>query len=83
MSILKKLHYHPNIFLEFFKPLRSRNYQRTFICVLTGLRTDQYDRIMRWWISKTQSGIDIVLESAAYCFLILPRRPCYSSPHRS
>ena len=49
------------------------------VCVLTGLWNKKYDRIMRWWGSKPQSGIDEVLESAAYCYVLLPRLPCYSS----
>ena len=50
------------------------------VCVLTGLQTEQYDQIMRWWGSKPQSGIAQVLDSAAYCYVILPHRPCYSIP---
>ena len=38
---------------------------------------------MRWWGSKHQSGIDQVLDYAAYCYVILPRHPCYSSTCRS
>ena len=53
------------------------------VCVLTGLRTEQYDQIMRWWDSKPQSGISQVLDSAAYWYVILPRRSCYYSPCRS
>ena len=49
------------------------------VCVLTGLWNKKYDRIMRWWGSKPQSGIDEVLDSAAYCYVLLPRLPCYSS----
>ena len=50
--------------------------------MLTGLQTEQYDRIMRWWISNPQSSIATILDSAAYCCVILPRRPFYSIPHR-
>ena len=32
---------------------------------------------------QTQSGITTVLYSAAYCYVILPLIPCYSSPHIS
>ena len=53
------------------------------MCVLTGIRTGQYDRIMRWWSSKPQSGIDTVLESAAYCYVIIPRLPWCSIPRSS
>ena len=52
------------------------------VCVLTGIQTEQYDQIMRWWDSKPQSGISQVLDSAAYCYVILPHRPCYHIPHR-
>ena len=38
---------------------------------------------MRWCISKPQSGIATVLDSAAYFCVILTRRPCYSNPCRS
>ena len=38
---------------------------------------------MRWWSSKSQSSISQVLYSAVYCYVILYRRPCYSSPCRS
>ena len=53
------------------------------VCVLTGLRTEQYYQIMRWWSSNPQSRISTVLDSAAYCYVILPCHPCYSSPRRS
>ena len=53
------------------------------VCVLTGLRTDKYDRLMRWWSYNPQSGIAQVLDYVAYCDVILPRRPCYTSPHCS
>ena len=51
------------------------------VSVLTGLWTKKYDRIMRWWDSKPQSGIDQVLDYAAYCCVLYPTPPCYSSPH--
>ena len=54
-----------------------------YVCVLTGLRTDKYDRLMRWWSYNPQSGIAQVLDYVAYCDVILPRRPCYTSPHCS
>ena len=38
---------------------------------------------MRWWGSKPQSEIAQVLDSAAYFYVVLPRRPCYSSPRGS
>ena len=50
------------------------------MCVLTGLWNEQYDKIMRWWSSKPQSGIATVLDSAAYCYVIIPLHPCYYSP---
>ena len=53
------------------------------LCVLTGLWTDQYDQIMRWYSSKPQSGIATVLYYADYFYIILPHHPCYSSPRRS
>ena len=53
------------------------------VCVLTGLRTEQYDRIIIWWSSKLQSGIDQFLDSSAYCYEILPHCSCYSSPRQS
>ena len=53
------------------------------VCVLTGLPTEQYDQIMRWWSSKPQSGIATVLDSDAYCYVILPYRSCYSIPRHS
>ena len=53
------------------------------LCVLTGIRTNQYDQLMRWWSSNTQSGIAQVLDSDAYCDVILPLRPFYISPHCS
>ena len=43
------------------------------VFVLTGLRTGQYDQIMRWWSSNPQSGIATVLDSVDYCYVILPR----------
>ena len=52
------------------------------VCVLPGLWTEQYDRIMRWLVPSL-SRIATVLDSAAYCYVILPHRPCYSSPRRS
>ena len=52
------------------------------VCVLTGIWNDQYKKIMRWWSSKPQSGISQVLDSAAYCDVIIPHHPCYSSPRR-
>ena len=51
--------------------------------VLTGLWDGQYDQIIRWCISKPRSGIDIDLDSVAYCSVLLPLLPCYSSPHLS
>ena len=53
------------------------------VCVLTGLWTEQYDQIMRWWGSESQLGIAQVLDSAAHCYVILPRLPYYSNPRRS
>ena len=53
------------------------------MCVLTGLRTDQYDLIMMWWSSKPQSRIAQVLDSAAYCYVSIPHRSCYTTPLRS
>ena len=53
------------------------------VCVLTGLWTEQYDQIMRWWSSKPQSGIAQVLEYATYYDVILPLHPCFTSPHHS
>ena len=53
------------------------------VCVLTGLQTEKYDRIMRWWSSKPQSRIATVLDSDTYCYVILPFRPSYYSTHRS
>ena len=47
------------------------------VCVLNGLRTEQYDQIMRWWISKPQSGITKDLDSAAYHYVIISLRLCY------
>ena len=38
---------------------------------------------MRLWDSKPQSGISEVLDSASYCYVLLPRRSCYYSTHRS
>ena len=38
---------------------------------------------MRWWSHKPQSGISQVLDSAAYCYVIMPRRPCYYIPRNS
>ena len=49
--------------------------------MLTCLRTGKYDQIMRWWSSKTHSGIAKVLYSAAYCCLILPFLSWYYIPH--
>ena len=49
------------------------------VCVLTGLHTEQYEQIMRWWGSNPQSGIAKVLDSAAYCYVIIPCCPCYYS----
>ena len=45
------------------------------LCVLTGLRAGQYDWIMRWWSSKTQSVIDTSLDYVADCNVILPCIP--------
>ena len=52
------------------------------VCVLTGLHNEQYDQITRWRSSNTQSGIAAVLDSAAYCYVIIPRHTCYSSTRR-
>ena len=41
------------------------------VCVLTSLWTGKYDQIMRWWSSKPQSGIATVLDSVAYCYVLL------------
>ena len=49
------------------------------MCVLSGINTEQYDQIMRWWGSKPQSGISQVLDSSAYYFVLIPSRPCYFS----
>ena len=38
---------------------------------------------MRWWSYKPHSGIATVFDYAHYCYVILPRFPCYSSPRRS
>ena len=51
--------------------------------VLTGLWTGQYDRIVRWWSSKPQSGIATVLDSSAYYYVLLPRLTCNFIPHHS
>ena len=51
--------------------------------MLTGLRTGQYDQIMRWWSSNPQSGIATVLDSVDYCYVLLPHLPYYSSPRLS
>ena len=53
------------------------------LCVLTGLWTGKYDRIMRWWSSKPHSGIAAVLDSSTYCYVFIPFRPCCSSTHCS
>ena len=53
------------------------------VCGLTGIRNGQYDRIMRSWSSKPQSVFAPVLDSAAYCYVLLPRLPCYSSHRHS
>ena len=45
-----------------------KNYDQ---CVLTGLWDGQYDRIMRWFSSKTQSGIATTLDYVAYWYVIL------------
>ena len=43
-----------------------------YVCVLTGIRTGQYDQIKRWWSYKTQSGIATVLDYTTYCYVLLP-----------
>ena len=53
------------------------------VCVLTGLCTEHYDQIMRWWGSEPQSGISQVLDSVDYCYVLPPHRPCYFIPCRS
>ena len=53
------------------------------VCVLTGLCTGKYDWIMIWWSFKPQSGIATVLDYSAYCYVLLPRPPYYSSPCHS
>ena len=53
-----------------------------YVCVLTGLRTDQYDQIMRWWGSNPQSEIAQFLDTASDCCVLPPCRPCYSTPFR-
>ena len=52
------------------------------VCMLANLRTGKYDRIMRWWGSKPRSGIATVLDSPTYCYIIIPRPTCYSSPQQ-
>ena len=39
------------------------------MCVLTGIREEQCDQIMRWWISKPQSVTVRTLDSVAYCYV--------------
>ena len=51
------------------------------VCVLNGLLTRKNDQIMRWCISKTHSGIATVLDSVAFCYVLLPRPPWYSILH--
>ena len=53
------------------------------VYMLTGLWTGQYDLIMRWRSSKPQSGIATVLDSAAYCYVLIPHLPWYYSTCRS
>ena len=53
------------------------------VCVLTGLQTKQYDQIMRWWGFKPQSGIAKVLDTAAYCYVLISFRPYNGISHRS
>ena len=57
------------------------------VYVLTGLRTEQYDQIMKWWSSNPQSGIAQFLDTVAYCYVLLTHCPCYyitrSSYHTS
>ena len=60
--------------------LNSHNYYTSRVYVLTGLRTGKYDQVMRLWSPKPQSGIDSVLDYIAYCYVLLPRLPCYSIP---
>ena len=49
------------------------------MCGLTSIGTEQYELIMRWWGSNLQSCISQVLYHAAYCYVNLPDRPCYSN----
>ena len=53
------------------------------MCGLTSIGTEQYELIMRWWGSNPQSCISQVLYHAAYCYVNLPDRPCYSNLRRS
>ena len=50
------------------------------MCVLTGLRTYKYVQVMRLWISKPQSRLAQVLDSAANCYVLYPAFPATLFP---
>ena len=84
-KLITKTRHNPSIITSFECKISNAKISTTIysVCVLTGLRTEQHDQIMRWWSSKPQSGISQSLDSAVYCYVFISRCSCYSSPRRS